>query len=163
MTSANDSERPRHEYGFEVVRRTNAPPELVWALVGVASRWKEWTWMTRTFLTREGVPEPDGVGALRRFGVGPFGSIEEVVAWEPPSHLGYESRKGIPVRRYRADVHLEVDGTGTKVRWEATLVPLLPGTGAVVAALLRWVIAGFTKRLCVYADRQVAQAGRNSN
>ena len=60
--------------------------------------------MTRTFLLREGSPEPDGVGALRRFAVGPFGSCEEVVEFEPPTHLGYVARKGVPVRNYRGDI-----------------------------------------------------------
>jgi hypothetical protein len=45
--------------------------------------------MTRTYLLREGSPVPDGVGALRRLAVGPFGSCEEVVEFEPPVHLGY--------------------------------------------------------------------------
>jgi len=57
----------------------------------------------------------DGVGALRRFALGPSGSSEEVVAWGSPHHLGYIGVSGLPVRRYRADVELRTDGAGTVV------------------------------------------------
>ena len=76
--------------------------------------------MTRTYLLREGDPPPDGVGALRRFAFGPGGSQEEVVAWDPPRHLGYVAVRGLPVRHYRADVHLDDDGTGTVVTWRCS-------------------------------------------
>lgn len=108
--------------------------------------------MTRTYLLEPGPGEPEGVGALRRFAVGPVGSVEEVVAWEPPQHLAYVARRGLPVRAYRADVRLEPDGSGTLVRWSGTLDPLVPGTGALVLAYVRSLVTGFTKRLCRHAD-----------
>ena len=95
--------------------------------------------MTRTFLLREGSPDPDGVGALRRFAVGPFGSCEEVVEFEPLTHLGYVARKGIPVRSYRADIVLRPDGAGTAITWTASLTPLVPGTGASSSGLYQRV------------------------
>src|ERR1039458_850434 len=88
---------------------------VVWPLIGEAERWKDWSFMTRTYLLREGSPDRNGVGALRRFAVGPFGSCEEVVEFEPPSHLGYVARKGIPVKSYRGDIRLAPDGDGTVV------------------------------------------------
>jgi hypothetical protein len=112
--------------------------------------------MTRTFLLKEGEPEPDGVGALRRFAVGPFGSVEEVLEWDPPLHLAYATRKGLPVRTYRADVRIERVGEGAHVRWSGTLVPLVPGTGRLVSAFTRALVAGFAKRVCLHADRLVA-------
>ncbi|HLN06965.1 MAG TPA: SRPBCC family protein [Acidimicrobiales bacterium] len=144
---------PSGRFEFEVTGRCAAPVERVWPLVGVAERWKDWAWMTRTFLLRPGTDEPEGVGALRRFAVGPFGSVEEVVAWEPPHHLRYVARRGLPVRAYRADVHLEEDAGGTVVRWRGSLDPLVPGTGPVVLAYVRGLVGGFTRRLCRHADR----------
>lgn len=109
--------------------------------------------MTRTFLLREGAPVPDGVGALRRFAVGPFGSCEEVVEFDPPTHLGYVARKGIPVRRYRGDIMLRAEGTGTAITWTASLEPLVPGTGALVLAYTRGYARLFARQLVRYADR----------
>lgn len=115
--------------------------------------------MTRTYLFREGDPPPDGVGALRRFALGPGGSQEEVVAWDPPRHLGYVAVRGLPVRHYRADVLLEGDGsTGTVVTWRCSVEPLIPGTGAALRWVLRRMVAGFARRLCRYADRVLPEA-----
>ncbi len=100
-----------------------------------------------------GYPAPDGVGALRRFAVGPGGSTEEVVAWDPPRHLGYVAVKGLPVRHYRADVHLDEDGTGTVVTWRCSVEPLIPGTGAVLRLGLRTMVRTFARGLCRYADQ----------
>jgi hypothetical protein len=73
----------------------------------------------------------------RRFAVGPFGSCEEVVALEPPMHLGYVARKGVPVRSYCGDVVLHPRGRGTPITWGASLQPLLPGAGRIVLACTR--------------------------
>jgi len=90
---------------------------------------------------------------LRRFAVGPFGSCEEVVEFEPPTHLGYVARKGIPVRSYRADIVLRPDGGGTAITWTASLTPLVPGTGALVLASTRGCVQLFARELVRYADR----------
>ncbi|HLI75282.1 MAG TPA: SRPBCC family protein [Acidimicrobiales bacterium] len=138
---------------IEATARTSAPVEAVWPLIGEAARWKDWSFMTRTFLLREGDPAPDGVGAIRRFALGPGGSKEEVVAWEPPHHLGYKALSGLPVKSYSADVYLESDGNGTVVTWRSRFVPLVPGTGALVNLWLRRLVRGFATGVCRYADR----------
>jgi hypothetical protein len=132
---------------------TSAPPAAVWPLIGEASRWKDWSFLTRALLLREGSPVPDGEGALRRFAVGPVGSCEEVVAFEPPVHLGYVARKGIPVRSYRADIVLHPDGGGTSITWTGSLEPLVPGTAGAVLAFTRWFARIFARELVRYADQ----------
>jgi hypothetical protein len=109
--------------------------------------------MTRTVLLRPGAPDPEGVGALRAFGLGPAGgSKEEVVAFDPPRHLGYVAVSGLPVRRYRADVDLEADGGGTAVTWRGSFDELVPGTGALLRVILKKMTGGFAVRVCRYAD-----------
>jgi hypothetical protein len=94
----------------------------------------------------------DGVGALRRFGVGPAGSREEVVAWEPPHHLGYVVVSGLPVRHYRSDVELRADGGGTVVVWQGSFDEIVPGTGALIRMILRRMVGGFARRVGRYAE-----------
>ena len=78
-----------------------------------AELWKTWTAFPSTGLEREGDPAPDGVGAIRRFGFGSMGSREEVVVFEPPTHLGYVLHSGLPISGYRSDVTLTpTDGGG---------------------------------------------------
>jgi hypothetical protein len=143
----------RRRRTFSASAWTRASPEAVWPLVAEAGRWVEWSFITRASLLRPGDPAPDGVGALRRFAVGPGGSVEEVVVWDPPRHLGYEARRGLPVRLYRADVHLEPEHGGTRVTWRGAVIPRLPGTGAALRAGLGRMVAGFARGLCRYADR----------
>jgi hypothetical protein len=140
-------------WSFTSSATTGADVDTVWPLVGEARLWREWSWMTRTFLLRPGVPAPDGVGAVRRFAVGPFGSREEVVAWEPPHHLGYIGVNGLPVRHYRADVHLRTDAGGTVVTWAGSFDELVPGTGRAMRLILRRMTQGFAQRVCRFADR----------
>jgi uncharacterized protein YndB with AHSA1/START domain len=142
---------------YELVGRSAAPPETLWPLVAEVERWKRWSMLTRTYLLRPGQPDPNGVGALRRLAVGGFGSTEEVVAFEPPHHLGYEARKGMPARRYRADVVLEEDGTGTRIVWTGSLEPLVPGTGRLALAYARGFVARFLASLVRFADSHSQQ------
>ena len=109
--------------------------------------------MNRTYLLRPGQPVPDGVGAIRRLALGPSGSKEEVVAWDPPHHLGYVVRRGLPVRHYRADVDLRADGAGTLVTWRGSFDEIVPGTGPAFRLILRRMTAGFAGRVCRYAER----------
>jgi hypothetical protein len=138
---------------YELVGRSAAPPSELWSLISEVERWRQWSFLTRTFLLRPGSPDPDGVGALRRLAVGPFGSTEEVVAFEPPSHFAYETRKGMPVRHYRADVELEADGDGTRITWRGVLEPSVPGTGPLALAYARGFVARFLRSVVAYADR----------
>lgn len=137
---------------YELVGHSGAPRDTVWRLVAEVEQWQRWSMLTRTFLLRPGQPDPNGVGALRRLAVGRFGSTEEVVAFEAPHHLGYEARKGMPARRYRADVVLEEEGTGTRIVWTGSVDPLVPGTGRLALAYARSFVSRFLGSLIRFTD-----------
>lgn len=140
-------------WSYRLEGRSAAPPEVLWPLLAEAERWKDWSFLTRSYLVRPGRPEPDGVGSQRRLGVGPFGSVEEVVASEAPRRFAYEGRRGVPVRSYRAEVLLEPEDGGTRITWSGALEPLVPGTGAVVLFWLRSTVARFLSELVRYGDK----------
>lgn len=143
---------------FEVQASSHASLDQLWPLVAEAERWKEWSFLTVSFLLREGSPTADGVGALRRFAVGRTGSEEEVVAFEPPFHLAYEARRGLPVRYYRGDVRLEPEGEGARIFWSGVLEPRWPGTGRLALLYTRAFVRRFTRQLVRFADRVGAAA-----
>jgi uncharacterized protein YndB with AHSA1/START domain len=147
---------PTGRWSFEVRARSSAPVEVVWPLIGEARRWKEWSFLDRSDLLRDGDPSPDGVGAVRRFTRHGLGSQEEVVAWDPPHHLSYTIVKGFPVRHYRADVTCAPDGPGTRITWAATFDPLVPGTGRLLVVVLRALITRFATSAARYAERPPA-------
>ena len=152
-TAPSGSTRPTGRWSFEATARSSAPVDAVWPLIGEAGRWKEWSFLDRSDLVETGHPAPDGVGAVRRFTRYGIGSREEVVAWDPPHHLGYTVVKGFPVRRYRADVRCTPDGTGTLIRWSATFDTKIPGTGHLMMAVLKLVVTRFATAAARYGDQ----------
>lgn len=136
-------------------RHSTGDLEAVWTLLSQAHRWKEWGRFTLADLEREGDPAPDGVGAIRRLGfAGRAGSREEIVAFEPPTHLGYTLLSGLPLRDYRADVTLTpADGGGTDIEWRSSYRPPWPGSGPFWDAVLRLLLADFTRGLARAAAR----------
>jgi hypothetical protein len=139
-------------YVYRVEARSTAPVDVVWPLVGEARRWREWSFLSATGLEREGAPEPDGVGAVRKFTRFGIGSREEVVAWDPPHHLAYRILSGFPVRDYRADVTLEPAGSGTRIEWAGSYEPKWPGTGRVLQAMLPRMMQRFADDVTRFAD-----------
>jgi uncharacterized protein YndB with AHSA1/START domain len=140
---------------FEVVRRSPAAPEAVFAVLADGSRWSEWAGplVRRSAWDREGAPEPGGVGAVRRLGSAPFFSREKIVEYDPPRHLAYVLLSGMPVRDYRSDVDLTPDGAGTEIRWRSSFAPRIPGTGPLVRAVMAAIVGGFARRLAKAATR----------
>ena len=138
-----------------VTRRSRAPIEEVWPLLAHADRWREWAAFTTSGLEREGAPERDGVGAIRRFGFPIFTSREEVVAFEPPTHLGYILHSGLPIRGYRSDVTLTPYGGGTGIEWHSSFDGRA-ADGWFWQAFMRLMLTDFTRRLARAAERQEA-------
>ena len=136
---------------YRVEARSDAPVESVWPLLSEARRWKEWTFLTRSELEREGDPPPDGVGAIRHFTRYGMGSREEVRAFEPPTRLAYSILSGFPVRNYLAEVTLSPEGEGTRIVWAATFDERFPGTARLTELMLRRMIGGFASGLARYA------------
>ena len=141
---------------YEVGARSAAPPETVFALLADGAGWSEWAgpMVVRSWWEREGSPEPGGVGAIRRLGLGKLSSREEIVAYDAPRHLAYTWLTKFPVRNYRADVRLEPDGTGTRIIWTGSFEPAFPGGGPVMSRLLGRTVGGFTKKLAAEAERR---------
>jgi hypothetical protein len=137
----------------EVERTASAAPEVVWRWLADASSWQSWTPLTETRLVRDGEAEPDGVGAIRRFGRAGGSSLEEVVAFEPPRHFAYVLLRGLPIVNYRADVYLEPQGAGTRIRWHSTFDTKYPGTGWVMRRFLGFFLGDTASRLVARAER----------
>ena len=87
---------------YEISLDIAAPIDTVWGLLADGRSWSDWSFIPRSELECEGIPAPDGVGAIRRLGMPPIVSRERIVEFTPPSRLVYESVGGIPVSGYRA-------------------------------------------------------------
>jgi hypothetical protein len=61
--------------------------------------------------------------------------------------------RGIPVSHYRGEVHLDsIDGC-TKLVWTGTFAPRIPGSGWLLASLLRLTIGAIANRAIALAEQ----------
>jgi uncharacterized protein YndB with AHSA1/START domain len=138
---------------YAVTAISSASPERVFAALADAPSWKRWAgpMVLASWWEREGEPPPAGVGAIRRLGVRGASSREEIVVYDPPRHLAYVWHTRL-VRDYRADVRLEQEGTGTRIRWNGSFTPTLFGRAPVMTAFFRATVGGFARRLAAFAE-----------
>jgi hypothetical protein len=141
---------------------SSAPIETVWHLLSTVGTWPSWSRHKFARLERDGSPTPDGLGAIRLLGLDPGKpskcNREEVVAFDAPTHFGYELLSGQPLDNYRADVRLSsLSGGGTRITWESRF-----GTHGVTGRswvlIVRWVVKRWSADLARGAERLWSQS-----
>jgi hypothetical protein len=130
---------------IDVEAHSEASPEAVWALLSDVRTWHEWAPFKTSELEKTATGDPNGVGAIRRFGRGGDKATREVVvAYEPSRHLAYELLSGVRAHDYRADVWLSpAAGGGTDIAWKASFLPDVVGTGWII----KLVLGAFIRRV----------------
>src|SRR6185436_16279912 len=95
-------------------QRFEVPPERVFALltdhVGFGRALGE-----DIRLERQGVPPPNGLGAVRAIHARGLVIREEVVGWEVPRAMDYRVISGAPFEGHLGEIRLEAEGGGTRV------------------------------------------------
>ncbi len=145
---------PPDSFGFVVQAVSRATPERLFAIVADGAGWARWAGplVPRSRWEREGTPAPGGVGAIRRLGLGPLASREEITEYAPPHRLGYRLLGG-PVRGYRATVELSpLPAGGTQIQWRGGFDAAPFGTRGVARLVLHRIVRGLARRLA-QADR----------
>jgi len=66
-------------------------------------------------LERQGVPAPNGLGAVRAIHARGLTIREEVVAWEADRAMDYTVRSGAPFQTHLGEIRLVPEGDGTRV------------------------------------------------
>lgn len=143
-------------FSFEVSRSSKADPDTLFALVADGSRWPEWAkpLVPAGSMVAKGSPDPLGVGAVRKLGVGKVGVKEETTAHEPGRLHGYKLITPGPIRNYRAEVRLTPrEGGGTDLRWTGSAEERIPGTGKLTMAALNRLIGNLATKLVAKAER----------
>jgi uncharacterized protein YndB with AHSA1/START domain len=141
---------------FTYERRVAAPPETVFAVLTDHRRYAEITPMRRSELEREGLPAPNGVGAIRVLrSVGPP-LREEVLTYEPPRRFSYKLLSGAPVRDHVGTVELTAAEGGTRMVYAVRTHPTVPLAGAVVVAVVKQAIRTLIDGIATESERRAA-------
>jgi hypothetical protein len=131
-------------------------PAKVFRLLAAGDRWADWAgpFVPRSRWEVAGDP-PGSVGAVRRLGMGALGSSERIVEHVPGRRLSYVVDSWQPYRDYRADVDLvpTTEG-GTRIVWQASFEPRVPGTGSLLRLGLQRLVSGFARNLARAAERE---------
>ena len=93
---------------FTLTRTTAAPIETVFDALTDHRAIADYVWaVRRSTLDREGIPAPNGVGAVRRIeAVGPA-IVEEIIEYQRPTGYAYKMIAGAPVRDHVGTVELQ--------------------------------------------------------
>ena len=142
------------QYSFCVSARSGAPPGTVFDLLADAPGWRRWA---GPMIRRSSWERGTGAeGSIRRLGRPPVVAREQIVVSEAPSHHAYVQLSGIPMHRYRADVHLSERDGGTIIEWCGSFDAAIPGSGPLLRLALRRTVAGFARHLAAAAEARTA-------
>ena len=130
---------------YSVLMPIEASAEVVFEIMSDHARYVDWTAARRVSIDVEGVPAPNGLGAVRIFHTGLVKTVERVVVYEPPHRLVYVLDKGLPIRGYRAEMVLRPTDSGVELDWSGSFEPIVPGTGALLQRLVRHAIVRFAE------------------
>jgi hypothetical protein len=122
-------------------------------------RYAELTPLRKSELEREGDPDPNGLGAIRKLtAVGPP-LREEVIAYEPDERFSYKLLSGLPVRDHVGTVKLTASGGGTEMVYAVRTQPTVPLAGSVVVAVVKQGVKGLVDGVVKESERRAAAGG----
>ena len=148
------------KFSFEINRTSSAPAATLFRLVSDGANWSSWAKpvVVSSSWAKQGDPPPDGVGAIRKVGIGPLLFQEETVESEQDRRHVYKLvGPPSPARDYVGEVVFtpNADG-GTEIRWTGSFTEGVPGTGALMRAAMGGAVGLIAGRLVKAAEREPA-------
>ena len=136
-------------------KRFAAPPEKVFAAITDHVGMQKWMPGSKITLDREGVPAPNGLGAIRRIRAGGLTILEEVVRFDPPREMQYKVLKAGPIIEHLGTIRvLPGDGGGSVIDYTIRFsCPWYLG-GGLLAQVIGKVLGG---QLTAGLDRLATQ------
>ncbi len=120
-------------YKVLVSKTINAPIEQVFEILADHEGYVSFPGVRKAELIQEGSSPRNGVGAVRRLGLGPISIDEEITEFQAPSLLGYRIVKApLPVDHEFAQVRLQSHGDKTRVEWESVIHNRWPLVGGLL-------------------------------
>lgn len=128
---------------FSTTVEIAASADAVWEVMVDHVRYSKWSTAKRVSVEIEGVPAPNGLGAVRVFHAGPMSVREQVTAWVPHQQMSYRLLSEQLAKNYTSDMVLTMNGDMTTLTWSSSLQPRIPGTGGLVRRLFHSAVQKF--------------------
>ncbi|MFO8141439.1 MAG: SRPBCC family protein [Marinobacter sp.] len=81
--------------------------------------------------------DPNGIGSIRKIGIGPLSLEETVLGFEPDSLIEYAITSMSPIRNHVGRIHFSDTPDGqTRVHYTITFEDIVPYSGKVISAAL---------------------------
>ena len=110
--------------------------------------WTDWAGLGKVRLEREGVPPPNGVGAVRLISNLGIRVAEEVVSFEPPRRMTYRVVRGpVPMQDHLGEVTFAPHPSGTLITWRCQFNCTIPGLGGLQRRFVTRIFRTALKRL----------------
>lgn len=124
-------------YTIEIDQTFNVPRSRVFALLADHGRFGKLLGAPVKRIRDSDQADPNGLGSIRRIGIGPIGLEETIVAFEPDSLIEYTITSMSPIRNHLGRIRFDEVGEGkTRLNYTITFDDVVPLTGKVVKAAL---------------------------
>lgn len=116
---------------IDITETVALPVDRVFELLADHANYHRFPGIKRSELLSEGKPAPNGLGAVRRVGLGDVVLDEEITSFEPPNRLGYRviASKPVKVEHEGGVIVMTAVAEGTEIRWRSTFRLNIPLVG----------------------------------
>ncbi|MCK7549445.1 SRPBCC family protein [Marinobacter koreensis] len=135
-------------YTIEIDETFDVPRRKVFALFADHQRFGQLLGAPVKRIRDSDQADPNGIGSVRKIGIGPIGIEETVLSFEPDSLIEYSLTSMSPIRHHHGRIRFEDTRDGkTRVKYTISFEDIIPFTGKVVSSALEQGIRRGIKRV----------------
>lgn len=135
-------------YTIEINETFDVPRDRVFALFADHHRFGKLIGAPVKRIKDSHQADPNGIGSVRKIGIGPIGLEETVLNFEPDSLIEYAITSLSPIRNHMGRIRFEETADGlTRINYTITFDDIVPFTGKVVSTALEQGLRRGIKRV----------------
>lgn len=124
-------------YTIDIEETFDVPRNRVFALFADHSRFGKLLGAPVKRIKDSEQADPNGLGSVRRLGIGPLGLEETIIRFEPDSVIEYTVTSLSPIRNHLGRIRFnDVASGGTRVHYTITFEDRVPFTGGLIQKAL---------------------------
>ncbi len=125
------------QYTIEIQETFNLPRSRVFALFADHERFGKLLGAPVKRIKDSDQADPNGIGSVRKIGIGPIGLEETVLNFEPDSLIEYAITSPSPIRNHVGRIRFEDTAEGqTRLNYTISFEDVIPFSGKVISTAL---------------------------